>query len=378
MIRIALRLAIAFAVPALAVMRIEAQQKPNAKHEPDVLIFRDGEKLLGHLEGSTGSSVTFESDMAGEITVDWNKIQELRTSDQFAVLEKGTRLKWRKETGRVPQGPIVMHDQTIQVAPAPPAAPITVPVSNAAIVIGQPDFQKAVSERPNFFEDWKGSATAGASLVVATQDSETYASAITLTRTLPTETWMDPSNRTILSFTSSYGKLTQPGSPSVRTSIFHAEGERDEYFSPSVYAFANAGFDHDYSQGLDLQQTYGGGIGWSALKGTDQLDLKAEVDYVNQAFANPTNDQKLLGSIFSERYARKFKHNILLNQQIEIAPAWTNMRAYSANGSVSLTIPVFKRIGFTVSTLDTFLNDPSPGFRKNSFQFTTGATYTLP
>jgi hypothetical protein len=42
----------------------------------DVLIFTDGEKLIGHLESATSASVVFKSDMAGTVTVDWSKIQD--------------------------------------------------------------------------------------------------------------------------------------------------------------------------------------------------------------------------------------------------------------------------------------------------------------
>ena len=40
-------------------------------------------------------------------------------------------------------------------------------------------------------------------------------------------------------------------------------------------------------------------------------------------------------------------------------------------------MPVFKRLSVAISALDMFLNDPPPGFKKNSFQFTTGITYSL-
>jgi hypothetical protein len=40
-------------------------------------------------------------------------------------------------------------------------------------------------------------------------------------------------------------------------------------------------------------------------------------------------------------------------------------------------MPVYKRLSLAITALDTFLNDPPPGFKKNSFQFTTGLTYTL-
>jgi hypothetical protein len=53
------------------------------------------------------------------------------------------------------------------------------------------------------------------------------------------------------------------------------------------------------------------------------------------------------------------------------------MRDYSAAFSTVLTLPVYKRLGASTGVIDSFLNDPPPGFRKNSFQFTLGATYSL-
>jgi len=40
-------------------------------------------------------------------------------------------------------------------------------------------------------------------------------------------------------------------------------------------------------------------------------------------------------------------------------------------------MPVFKRLGLTVTSTDNFLNDPSTGYKKNSFQFVTAASYSL-
>src|SRR5271168_4434804 len=50
---------------------------------PDVLIFTNGDRLTGKLEKGEGDSITFKSDMAGEITVPLAKIRELRTSGSF-------------------------------------------------------------------------------------------------------------------------------------------------------------------------------------------------------------------------------------------------------------------------------------------------------
>lgn len=61
-----------------------------------------------------------------------------------------------------------------------------------------------------------------------------------------------------------------------------------------------------------------------------------------------------------------------------ILPAWNGFTAYSANMTASLVMPVFKRLSASVTTTDTFLNDPAQYHKKNSFQFITGITYMLP
>ncbi len=61
-------------------------------------------------------------------------------------------------------------------------------------------------------------------------------------------------------------------------------------------------FDHNFGQDLALQQIYGGGIGWTAIKTPKQeMDLKATMQYEKQEFitgAAGTN-QNLVGSTFS-------------------------------------------------------------------------------
>lgn len=362
----------------LAVAGLYGQEgKASVKPGSDVLIFNDGEKLIGHLQSATSASVTFKSDMAGEITVDWSKVKELHTAQKFAVIPKGVELRNGVDTSQVPQGTVSMAAQKLDVHPEGGRAPQAIPVGDTAHVIDEPAFQKAVSGNPGFFKEWKGAITAGASLVQATQTSRSFSGSVNLVRAIPSETWLDPRNRTTLNFTAAYGVLDQPKTAEIKTEIYHADAERDEYFSPRLYAFGQLAYDHNYSQGLDLQQLYGGGIGWTALKDASQaLDLKASLSYIEQSFTGAI-DQSLFGSTFAEDYNRKFVHGILLTEQLAITPAWTNTNAYSALGNLVLTMPVYKRFNITFGTVDTFLNDPPPGFKKNSFQLTTGLAYTL-
>lgn len=356
--------------------RLGAQAAPS-KGKPDVLVLTDGEKLIGHLQSSSGSSVVFKSDVVGNVTVDWSKIQELQSSQAFAAVPKGVKLRGREEASKVPQGTVSATNKTVQISPTNGAQAQTIPTGNVGTLVQQPEFQKAF-RRQNFAQGWTGGATLGLSFTEATQKSHSVTAAVNLVRPVPNEDWLDLRRRTIFDYNQAYGQVSEPGTPTVKTSLYHIDGEQDWYISPRVFLFVQAMFDHNVSQGLDLQQTYGGGVGFVVIK-TDlqELDLKASADYIDQRFAVSSLNKQLIGSIFGESYTRKFAHGILLNQQAGITPAWNDTSAYSAFASAGLTFPVYHRLGLTLGAIDNFLNNPPPGFKKNSFQFTLGATYAI-
>jgi hypothetical protein len=371
---------ISFVLMTLAMRsRLLAQGSQPPKPQPDVLIFNDGEKLIGHLVRSTGALVTFKSDMAGEITVYWSKIQELQSSQTYAVIGKGVKLTKHPDTSNIPQGTVAVADQKITISPGPNQPSQTIPIDQTAHVVDQPTFQENILNNPGFFRNWTGGITAGATIVEATQKNRTYTGAVSLVRTVPFESWLDPRNRTIIDFTATYSKVTEPDTPTVKTEIYHGDAEQDEYLRDGVYLFGAATFDHNFSQGLDLQQSYGGGIGWTVFKtDKEEFDLKAGVNYIKQQFADSSQNTNLIGSTFGERYYRKLPRDIILIESLTVIPAWNVLDAYSAIGNVTLSMPLYKRFNLTLSAIDNYLNNPPIGFKKNSFQFIAGLTYTLP
>ena len=367
-------------VPAGAVLLASAQ---GNKTGPDTIIFVNGDKLAGTFVRSTGTSVTFKSDVLGDLTIDWSKVRELDTAGKVAVIRKGVKFRRKQTPLDIPIGTLAMQEQKLQITPAPGSPAQSIPVADASVVLDEPTFQKAANRSPGIFSDWTGAITFGATLVQATQSNRTLAAAVNLVRAEPAEDWLNPSYRTLFAYSEAYGKLTQPGTLAIKTSIFHAAVEQDKYFSRSVFGFGQADFDHNYSQGLDLQQTYNGGIGWTAVNNAvEELDLKASVSYIREQFlAGPDGvtpaSQNLIGSVFAERYHRKLPRGALLDQSLSATPAWNNTQAYSAAFNTLLTIPVYKHLSGSTSITDTFLNNPPAGFKKNSFQFTLGLTYTL-
>jgi hypothetical protein len=376
----------------------------DAKPAPDVLIFNNGDQLTGQLVSAAGGNITFKSDMAGQVTVGFDKIKELRAGSkatQFALLKKGAKIT---RNTPAPEGTVSIADNAVHVAPKAPTSDEPQAVSTAAAVpvaqvdqlVSKAEFDKQVGSH-SFFEGWNGAVTGGATLARSTTSETSLTLGLSLIRAMPTVSWLPPRNRTTANVVESYGKNTSPGAipqtnpptPDIVTlsSIFHTDAERDEYFTKKFYVLGDLAIDHNYAQGLQLQQVYGGGVGWTAIKDSKQeLDFKGDIHYQKQHFFSgyinsvliPSQpDQNLIGATIFEGYQRTLPKKMVFTQSLNVLPAFNVARDYSANATAALTLPVYKRLAVAISTTDNFLNDPANGFKKNSYQFVTGVTYTL-
>lgn len=364
----------------------------KAEPSPDTLIFNNGDRLSGRLLHSAGGSVWFHSDILGEIQVKWDKIEELQTRSRMVVLRKSVFTRGRTLPESLPQGNLTFKDHLITVYPANGATIPPIPIKNVEYIVDEDTLRKQIAGHPGILAGWNGSLTAGAALVQATEDQYTFSGAASLARIAPTVAWLNTNTRSLIDFSGSFGKIIQPAytsngvttpSSSSKSSIYHADAERDQYFSPRFYALGQTVFDHNYSQELDLQSIFGAGIGWTATKSpTQELDLKTTLQYESQTFldASASADQNLIGSTLNSTWAAKLPLNIVFKQQVSWIPAYNNTSAYSAGETNSLTMPFFKRLAFSLGSTDSYLNDPPPGSqqtKRNSFQFTTGFTYGI-
>ena len=371
-------LALAVIIPAPA-MHAQADDAATAK---DVLVFTNGDQLSGTLQRSAGGTIVFKSDMAGELTVPLDKVKELRTAGAFAVLKHGTPVE---ESRKVVPGTIVLTDNEVSVTDAAGGTSATVPVKDVAYVVDATTFNRELAHEPALWDGWNGTVNLGTTFAQSTIHGGTVTGGAALSRQVPTVPYLRARNKTLINFQENYGVLTTPGfiagtttDVEAKTSILHADAERDEYVRKNMYLFGISSFDHNYSQSLDLQQLYGAGVGYTAFStAVHQLDVKVDAHYERQHFFNNVGNQNLIGSDFSENYRRVLPLKITVTQTAAFLPAWNNLNAYAANGGVTLIAPVFRRVGLNLTATDSYINNAVAGYQKNSLTFSTGLTYTL-
>jgi hypothetical protein len=359
-------------------------QSSAAQPEPDVIVFTNGDQLTGTLERATGDSFVFKSDVVGEVTISADKIKELRASGKFVALKKNETIT---RTSKQP-GPMTYGDDAISVADTKSGAPEVIPVKNLANLIDEATYTAEVTSNPGIWYGWHGAVSGGITLIESTQNGQNYNAAVNLARLIPSVDFLPPRTRSTINVLETYGKITQPAIPqtipptlasTTKTSIFHADAEHDKYFDATkLYGLVGVSFDHNFSQGLNLQQIYGAGLGYTLIKTpVHEFDVKADVHYERQNFQPPTPNTNLIGSSFTELYHRNLPAKIIFTESGTFIPAWNNTNAYSAIFAAGLQLPTYKRFSLNVNLLDNYLHNPAVGFNNNSLQFITGVLYTL-
>ncbi len=253
---------------------------------PDTITFNDGEQLAGKLISVLGGNVTFHSEILGNVTVPLEKVKTLNTAHPFAVVEKNQRVTRKTAVQQIPVGSIALKNNSLNVSPSN-AQEKSFPAKPIASLLDAATFHREIQNESDLLYGWAGSITLGASLVDATNSAQTYTGSVALIRSIPTIAWLPPASKTTLNLSGTYGLAKNPeifsdgeiyqAASISKTDILHGDAEWDKYLSPVIFGLVNASADHNFGNGLQLQQAYGAGLGWSIIKATER-NLRCQSD----------------------------------------------------------------------------------------------------
>ncbi|MGH9479617.1 MAG: DUF481 domain-containing protein, partial [Terriglobales bacterium] len=159
--------------------------------------------------------------------------------------------------------------------------------------------------------------------------------------------------------------------------IYTASLEQDQDVNKRLFGFGSTELNHNIAQGLELQQAYGGGVGWKLIASAPvQLDLRADIHWTHQRFLSAVNDS-FLASSFTESLREAVGRKLVWTESISLTPSYTNGLAYQMSGISAWAVPIYGSLSLNFTASDSYLNNPQPGFLRNSLQYTTGIQIAL-
>src|SRR5579859_4390023 len=119
------------------ILTCQGQDKPAPASGPDVLILSNGDTLHGKFVSEIAGKVTFHSDPLGDISLDWDKIKELHTSQKFAVVDNKTKIDGKRAARKFPVGTLDLADQQLTLHPDNAPAEPPIQVKSAQFIMDQ-------------------------------------------------------------------------------------------------------------------------------------------------------------------------------------------------------------------------------------------------
>src|SRR3978361_628897 len=164
-------------------------KRPEIK---EVLTLTNGDTLTGELLSSNASEIKFKSNLAGEVTVKWEAIKELKSERSFAVIP--LKIKDSRNSASVPQGAIRFDEKTVTVSPAVPGKheansllsveetkafdstqkmveATVIPSEKIGYIIDDVAYQREINRKIHWTSGWDGHISTGSTKLPSTQTS---------------------------------------------------------------------------------------------------------------------------------------------------------------------------------------------------------------
>ena len=322
----------------------------------DQVILANGDRLTGTIVKLDDKELTFKTDYAGELKIQWSAVQGLTSSDQLHVHTK---------SGQTLVGPVTSSDGKILVA-TPNAG--TVAEAKDEITGLRNTGEEAAYEKslhPGLLEGWAGGTTVGFNLTRGNSQTKNLALAFTATRaTLRDKLGMYAN--------SVYAANDAPGAIPATTANAVQSGIRyDHDLTARLFGFVTADFQTDALQGLNLRSVPGAGLGWHAIKNENTtLDLLAGANYTRESYTAFTRN--FASGSAAEEFMHKIRASTVITEKLEIYPSFQNLGDYRGNFLFGTVTKLSKWLGWQNSFGDIYVTNPPVGKKKNDVLLTTG------
>jgi putative salt-induced outer membrane protein YdiY len=346
----------------------------------DQVTLKNGDRLTGTVVKSDGKSLVLHTDAAGDVTIKFDAIQELKTDQQLHVSLKG---------GKTAVGPVTTTDGKIEIA-TKTSGTVETPKDDVTLIRNDAEqlaYDKSL--HPGLTRGWTGGANVGFSVARGNSDTENLALALNAVH--PTL------NDKIMLYVSSINTQNNLATPSTVANLVQGGFRYDRNVSPKLFVFGAADFTSNALQFLDLRQVYSGGFGFHAIASdATTLDFLGGVNYSHETYSNGTEipptppsttptgifesygkTNRFVALTLGEELDHKFGKSTVLTENSYIYPNLQQTGEYRWTFNVGTVTKISKWLGWQNQFGDIYVTNPPTGAKKNDVVFTTGLNFAF-
>jgi putative salt-induced outer membrane protein YdiY len=340
----------------------------------DQVTLKNGDRLTGTVVKSDGKTLVFHTDAAGDVTLKFDAIQEIKAEQQLHVGLKG---------GKTVVGPVTTTtDGKLEVATKTAG---TVEASREDVTVIRNDAEQLAYDKslnPGLLHGWTGGADVGFS--VARGNSETENLALAFNAAHPTL------NDKITLYATSINTTNNLATPSTVANLETGGFRYDRNVNPKLFAFGAADFMANALQYLDLRQVYSGGFGFHAIKSDrTTLNILGGVNYTHEAYSNGApipNSNAFVSYGVTNRFAaltlgqeltQKLGKSTVVTQNLYLYPDLQQTGEWRGTGNLGTVTKISKWLGWQNQFSDIYVSNPPSAAKRNDVLFTTGLNFSF-
>jgi putative salt-induced outer membrane protein YdiY len=339
----------------------------------DQVTLKNGDRLTGTVVKGDGKTIVLHTDAAGDVTIQFSAIQDIKTDKELHVTAKG---------GKTAIGPVTTADSKLAIATTTSG---TVEVAREDVTLIRNDAEQAAYEKslhPGLEHGWTGGANVGFSIARGNSETENLALAFNAVHA--------SLNDKITLYATSINTQNNLATPSTVANLETGGLRYDRNVNPRLFVFGAADFMANALQYLDLRGVYSGGFGWHAIKSDPTtLNILGGGNYTHETYSNgalvtpatPTTPAVYQSYGVTNRYAaltlgeelsQKLGKSTVATQNFYFYPNLQQTGEYRGTFNFGTVTKLSKWLGWQNQFGDIYVSNPPIGAKKNDVLLTTG------
>jgi putative salt-induced outer membrane protein YdiY len=337
--------------------------------QADTVVLKNGDQLTGTAVKLEGGKLTFKTAYADAVTIAWDQVKSLTTSQPFILPTPEGNLSVTS-VERTPTGFV------LTTASGPAAMD-----SAAVTVLRSPADQKTYEDslHPGWGHAWAGAANLSLALSKGNSDNLNLGAGLTAARATTTDK------------TSLYANTLYSRDSHADLTTANATGgglRYDHNLKPRLFAFGSGDFSANALQNLDLRSIMGGGFGWHAqISPRQTFDVLGGLVWTHESYsgtaatlttpATPSVVNSFAALDVGEQFTRKVGSSSLLTEQASFYPDLSDMNQYQFTITSAFSTKIGKMFNWVTTFSDNYTSFPPAGTLDNDVILTTGLGVSL-